>query len=179
MRDRKARVRERCAAGLPSRNSHCYRFSTFITAAAALVPPIAMTLPKRISLLFVFALATLTSAAHAQMPFSSDFALPYDMPPHEASLPHGPGFAVMNDLEHLQRLYDMSGRDAEMNAVYHDVLSKTHDPMLRHYVYVALARSQLKPANVDQAIVTIRKSLDEDLDALGKQPALAAAPAKR
>ncbi|MFP3649252.1 hypothetical protein SB822_61475, partial [Paraburkholderia sp. SIMBA_054] len=74
--------------------------------------------------------------------------------------PHGPGFAAINDLEHLQRLYAMSGRDADMNAVYHAVLSKTHDPALRHYVYVALARNQLRPANVDQAIDTIRKSLD-------------------
>jgi hypothetical protein len=38
-------------------------------------------------------------------------------------------------------------------------------------VYVALARNQLKPANVDQAIDTIRKSLDEDIDTLDKQAA--------
>ena len=127
---------------------------------------------KRMSLLAALAaLMTLTPAAHAQMP-SSELPASHDGPAHDGSPPHGPGFAVVNDLEHLQRLYDMSGRDAEMIAVYHDVLSKTHDPALRHYVYVALARNQLKPANVDQAIDTIRKSLDEDIDTLDKQAVL-------
>jgi hypothetical protein len=88
---------------------------------------------------------------------------------HEPA-PPGPGFAVVNDLEHLQRLYDLSGREGEMNAVYHDVLQKTQDPMIRHYVYDALARNQLRPANADQAIATIRTSLDEDLTALAKHP---------
>jgi hypothetical protein len=106
------------------------------------------------------------------VPPSSDFPPSHDGSAHDGPPPHGPGFAAINDLEHLQRLYDMSGRDADMNAVYHDVLSKTHDPALRHYVYVALARNQLKPANVDQAIDTIRKSLDEDIDTLDKQAAL-------
>jgi hypothetical protein len=131
---------------------------------------------KRLSVLA--ALCALTSAAHAQLAPSPDFPPPppHEGMPHEGMLhdgppPHGPGFAAINDLEHLQRLYDMSGREGEMNAVYHDVLSKTHDPALRHYVYVALARNQLKPANVDQAIGTIRKSLDEDLDLLARQPA--------
>jgi hypothetical protein len=126
---------------------------------------------KRISFLATLvALTTLTPVAHAQMP-PADLPAPHDGPAHDGPPPHGPGFAVVNDLEHLQRLYDMSGRDTEMNAVYHDVLTKTHDPALRHYVYVALARNQLKPANLDQAIETIRKSLDEDLDALDRHPA--------
>nr|WP_109480425.1 hypothetical protein [Paraburkholderia sp. C35] len=133
---------------------------------------------KRMSLLA--ALLALTSAAHAQVQPAPDFPPPHegvghDGPPHDMP-PHGPGFAVINDLEHLQRLYDMSGRDADMNAVYHDVLAKTHDPALRHYVYLALARNQLKPANVDQAIDTIRKSLDEDVDTLEKHPVV---PPKR
>ena len=136
--------------------------------------PIAMISLKRISLLA--ALLALTSAAHAQVPPSPDLPPPHDGamhdgPPHDGPPPHGPGFGVINDLEHLQRLYDMSGRDSEMNAVYHDVLTKTHDPALRHYVYLALARNQLKPANVDQAIDTIRKSLDEDVETLDKHPA--------
>ncbi|MGF6599465.1 hypothetical protein P3T23_004193 [Paraburkholderia sp. GAS448] len=88
---------------------------------------------------------------------------------HEPA-PPGPGFAVINDLEHLQRLYDLSGREGEMNTVYHDVLQKTQDPLIRHYVYDALARNQLRPANADQAIATIRTSLDEDLTALAKHP---------
>ena len=82
--------------------------------------------------------------------------------------PHGAGFAVINDLEQLRRLYAMSGRESEIVAVYHDVLNKTQDPMLRHYVYDSLAREQLKPANPDQAIATLRTSLSEDLAAANK-----------
>lgn len=84
--------------------------------------------------------------------------------------PRGPGFAVINDLEQLRRLYAMAGREGEIIAVYHDVLSKTQDPMLRHYVYDSLAREQLKPANPDQAIATLRTSLAEDLTAASKMP---------
>ncbi|TDN69518.1 hypothetical protein [Paraburkholderia sp. BL10I2N1] len=93
-----------------------------------------------------------------------------DGPRGHERMPPGPGFAVVNDLEHLQRLYDLSGREDEMNTVYHDVLQKTQDPAIRHYVYDALARNQLRPANADQAIATIRTSLDEDLTALAKHP---------
>ncbi|MFM0160038.1 hypothetical protein [Paraburkholderia sediminicola] len=84
--------------------------------------------------------------------------------------PMGPGFAVINDLEQLRRLYAMSGREGEIVAVYHEVLNKTQDPMLRHYVYDSLAREQLKPANTDQAIATLRTSLSEDLVAANKPP---------
>ncbi|MGQ7935739.1 hypothetical protein [Paraburkholderia sp. D1E] len=84
--------------------------------------------------------------------------------------PMGPGFAVVNDLEQLRRLYAMSGREGEIVAVYHEVLNKTQDPMLRHYVYDSLAREQLKPANTDQAIATLRTSLSEDLGAANRSP---------
>jgi hypothetical protein len=95
-----------------------------------------------------------------------------DGPPgsHGPHGPMGPGFAVVNDLEQLRRLYAMSGREGEIVAVYHEVLNKTQDPMLRHYVYDALAREQLKPANTDQAIATLRTSLSEDLVAANKPP---------
>ncbi|MFM0626576.1 hypothetical protein [Paraburkholderia xenovorans] len=94
-----------------------------------------------------------------------------DGPPHGRMGPMGPmgpGFAVINDLEQLRRLYAMSGHQGEIIAVYHDVLNKTQDPMLRHYVYDSLAREQLKPANPDQAIATLRTSLSEDLAAANK-----------
>src|ERR1700709_1488751 len=81
-----------------------------------------------------------------------------------------PGFAVVNDLQHLQRLYDLNGRESEMRDIYHDVLLKTQVPAIRQYVYAALARTLLRPTNVDQAITTIRTSLDEDLSTLAKHP---------
>ena len=84
--------------------------------------------------------------------------------------PRGPGFAVINDLEQLRRLYAMAGRESEMIAVYHDVLNKTQDPMLRHFVYDSLAREQLKPANPDQAIATLHTSLAEDIAAANRAP---------
>ncbi|WNC93651.1 hypothetical protein RI103_22955 [Paraburkholderia sp. FT54] len=86
-------------------------------------------------------------------------------PPHGRMGRMGPGFAVINDLEQLRRLYAMSGHQGEIIAVYHDVLNKTQDPMLRHYVHDSLAREQLKPANPEQAIATLRASLSEDLAA--------------
>jgi hypothetical protein len=84
--------------------------------------------------------------------------------------PRSPGFAVINDLEQCRRLYAMSGHSGEIIAMYHDVLSKTQDPMLRHYIYDSLAREQLKPANPEQAIATLRTSLAEDLAAANKAP---------
>ena len=89
-------------------------------------------------------------------------------PPHGPMGPMGLGFAVINDLEQLRRLYAMSGHEGEIVAVYHDVLNKTQDPMLRHYVYHSLAREQLKPANPEQAIATLCTSLSEDLAAASK-----------
>ncbi|MFT4069209.1 hypothetical protein [Paraburkholderia sp.] len=94
-----------------------------------------------------------------------------DGPPHGPMMgPRGPGFAVIQDLEQLRHLYAMTGHEGEILAVYRDVLSKTQDPMLRHYVYDSLAREQLKPANPEQAIATLRTSLAEDLATANKAP---------
>jgi hypothetical protein len=124
---------------------------------------------NRLSLSLVAALMFVTGehAAFAQgapMP-------PADQPPPFMDFPPpGPGFAVINDLEHLQRLYDLNGRPAEMTPIYRDVLKQTKDPMVRHFVYDALARTYLHPANPDEAIATIRSSLAEDLTALANHP---------
>ncbi|WP_233804965.1 hypothetical protein [Paraburkholderia sp. HP33-1] len=95
-----------------------------------------------------------------------------DGPPgHGPMMDHmSPTFAVINDLEQLRRLYALSGHQGEIVAIYHDVLNKTQDPMLRHYVYDSLAREQLKPANPEQAIATLRTSLAEDLATVNKAP---------
>lgn len=75
----------------------------------------------------------------------------------------GPGSAVISDLHELERLYMMTGRSKELPALYNDVLAKSQDPAVRTYVYHHLARAQLAPSNPDQAIATLRKSLDENL----------------
>jgi hypothetical protein len=70
---------------------------------------------------------------------------------------------VIGDLRQLERLYTESGRSKELIAVYNDVLAKSQNPRVRNYVYHHLARLQARPVNVDQAIATLRKGLDESL----------------
>jgi hypothetical protein len=126
--------------------------------------------------LFTAALAALLTVAVSSASAQEAPPLPpmqgHGQPPHGDGFqpPRGPGFAAINDLEQLRRLYAMSGRENEMVAIYHDVLNKTQDPMLRHFVYDSLAREQLKPANPDQAIATLRTSLAEDIVAANRMP---------
>jgi hypothetical protein len=75
----------------------------------------------------------------------------------------GPGSEVIGNLRSLERLYVISGRSKELPALYNEVLAKSQNPRVRNYVYQHLARLQAQPANVDQAIGTLRKSLDENL----------------
>jgi len=84
----------------------------------------------------------------------------------------GPGGAVISDLRGLERLYVLAGRTKELPALYDSVLAKSQDPMVRTYVYHHLARLQAQPANVDEAIGTLRKSLDENLANEAKQHAM-------
>jgi hypothetical protein len=93
------------------------------------------------------------------------------MPPHagdhaQAMHMHAfgrPDGGVIGDLRGLERLYMRAGRSKELTAVYNDVLAKSQDPRVRDYVYQRLARLQAQPSNVDQAIGTLRKALDENL----------------
>ena len=121
-------------------------------------------------------LITATFSATAQQdtspPPQMDGLMGHGQPSHGEGMPppHGPGFAVINDLEQLRRLYAMTGHESEIISVYHDVLNKTQDPMLRHFIYESLAREQLKPANPDQAIATLRTSLAEDIVEANRAP---------
>jgi predicted outer membrane protein len=79
---------------------------------------------------------------------------------------HGRGHEmnpVIGDLRSLERLYVMTGRQKELPALYNDVLAKSQNPMVRDYAYRHLARAQMAPTNVDAAIATMKKSLDENL----------------
>lgn len=71
--------------------------------------------------------------------------------------------SVISYLRGLERLYLMTGHSKSMAAVYNDVLAKSQDPRVRDYAYQHLARLQARPSNVDQAIATMRKGLDESL----------------
>ena len=70
---------------------------------------------------------------------------------------------VIGDMRALERLYMQSGRSKELTALYNEVLTKSQDPRVRDYTYQRLAKLQAQPANVDQAIATLRKGLDESL----------------
>lgn len=70
---------------------------------------------------------------------------------------------VIGDLRSLERLYLQAGRSKELATVYNDVLARSQNPRVRDYVYHRLARLQAQPANVDEAIATLRKGLDENL----------------
>lgn len=76
---------------------------------------------------------------------------------------HGPGMGAMADLHSLERLYREAGREKELAGIYNDVLARSQNPHLRTYAYHRLARLQAQPANLDQAIATLRKSLAENL----------------
>jgi hypothetical protein len=75
----------------------------------------------------------------------------------------GPGDGVIGDLRSLERLYMVQGKPRELIPLYNDVLAKSTNPRTRDYVFRALARAQAAPTNVDSAIATMRKSLDENL----------------
>lgn len=81
-----------------------------------------------------------------------------------------PARAAIGDLRQIERLYLIEGRVGALPALYKDVLAKTRNPVVRNYVYERLARAQMKPANVDQAIATLRQSLDENLARLDEAP---------
>ena len=70
---------------------------------------------------------------------------------------------VIGDIRALERVYVMNGRAKELPALYNEVLAKSQNPMVRDYAYRHLARAQMQPQNVDAAIATLRKSLDESL----------------
>lgn len=70
---------------------------------------------------------------------------------------------VIGDIRGLERLYIQSGRQKELPALYNEVLAKSQNPRVRDYAYRHLARAQMQPQNVDAAIATMRKSLDESL----------------
>ena len=70
---------------------------------------------------------------------------------------------VIGDLRALEHLYMRAGRSKELPALYNDVLAKSQDPRVRDYVYHQMARAQMQPTNMDAAIATMRKGLDESL----------------
>lgn len=90
---------------------------------------------------------------------------------HRMGRHHGPVAAVIDDLRQIARLYIMDGKVRQLEGLYKDVLGKTQNPMVRNYVYRALARLQARPRDTGAAVATLRKSLDENLTRLNAMPA--------
>ncbi len=102
------------------------------------------------------------TSMHGTMPMHNQANSHHDRKGWSHGSQHERG-GVIGDLRGLERLYMESGRSKEMIAVYNDVLTRSQNPRVRDYVYKRLARLQAQPANVDQAIATLRKGLDENL----------------
>jgi hypothetical protein len=96
------------------------------------------------------------------MPMMDGFHRP-GMMGHGGQWRHDPAHSAIADLHGIERLYVLNGRVNDLGTLYKHVLDKTQNPEVRRYVYRHLARSEMKPANVDQAIATLQKGLDEDL----------------
>ena len=105
---------------------------------------------------------TSTAAAHSMMQMPKHAGRHHARNAWSHGSQHERG-GVIGDLRGLERLYLQAGRSKELTAVYNDVLARSQNPRVRDYVYRRLARLQAHPANVDQAIATLRKGLDENL----------------
>lgn len=86
-----------------------------------------------------------------------------------AAMRQSPVFQTMSNLRELERLYLIDGRANEIPALYQDVLARTQNPAVRQFAYRRIARNELKPGDADQAIATLRRSLEENLRRLPAQ----------
>jgi hypothetical protein len=77
---------------------------------------------------------------------------------------------VIHTLMEIERLYHVQGRSKDVVGLYQDVLSRTKDPLVRHFAWEAIARAQEQPADTDKAVATLRQSLDESLQRLNQLP---------
>jgi hypothetical protein len=85
------------------------------------------------------------------------------------ALKNNPVFQTIRNLRELERLYLVDGRAQDIPALYREVLAKTQNPAVRQFAYNRIARNELKPGDVDQAIATLRQGLDESLQRLPPQ----------
>ncbi|WP_429500641.1 hypothetical protein ACQUFY_25580 (plasmid) [Robbsia andropogonis] len=126
------------------------------------------------------ALLSCFGAAHAQAPQPDPHGGPSEpprfAPPHDARpdgpppFPGGPAADVIGDLEKLQHIYAMTGRENEMLNVYQNVVDTSHDPVVRRFARDAIAHLQLRPSNPNQAIATLQTQLKEDIERTNAMP---------
>lgn len=86
-----------------------------------------------------------------------------------AAAMNSPALQTLRNLRELERLYLVGGRAQEIPALYREVLQKTENPAVRQFAYRRIARHELRPADVDKSIATLRQSLDESLKRLPQQ----------
>lgn len=83
-----------------------------------------------------------------------------------AAMKDSPVHQTLRNLRELERLYLIGGRAQEIPTLYRDVLARTQNPAVRQFAFSRLARIELKPADVDRSITTLRQGLDESLQRL-------------
>jgi hypothetical protein len=132
-----------------------------MTRLSLIVPALALLLAAPLAVSQQASPAQPVPAKIQPMPRQAPAPMDYRM--HHRFMERGHGMGAMADLRSLERLYREAGRDREMTAIYQEVLAKSQDPQLRTYAYHQLARLQARPANIDQAAATLRKSLTENL----------------
>lgn len=74
-----------------------------------------------------------------------------------------PALAVVLDARTLERLYRRQGRAEEVRRLYEDLLAKSNDPLVREFAHRRIARYEMRRDNVEGAIDSLRRSLDENL----------------
>jgi hypothetical protein len=140
-----------------------------------------MTRTRMNQVIAAVAFAALAPAAFAQTAAQTDS--PADPPAagdHRDGWKHGhhhgdgnlAARAAIHDLREIKRLYLEAGHANQLPALYQDVLSKTQNPFVRNYAYQQLARTELRPADPEKAIATLRTSLNENLTQLNAHPAM-------
>jgi hypothetical protein len=138
-----------------------------------------MTKTRMKQVIAAVAFAALAPAAFAQTAAPADPPAAAAHDGHDGGWKHGhhhgmghlAARAAIHDLREIKHLYLETGRANQLPALYQDVLSKTQDPFVRNYAYQQLARAELRPADPDKAIATLRTSLNENLTRLNAQPA--------
>ncbi len=78
-------------------------------------------------------------------------------------------FLVFQDLHAIQRLALWTRDPRALEAVYEHVLATSHNPFVRNYVSLRLARLELGRPKTEVSLALLEKTLDENLAILNRR----------